>query len=53
MKPDIYNPDCPSRAVLNRISDKWTALIVLVLRNGPLRFSHLRVARERYDRRAA
>jgi DNA-binding HxlR family transcriptional regulator len=43
MKPDIHNPDCPSRVVLDRISDKWTALIVLVLREGPLRFSHLRV----------
>jgi DNA-binding HxlR family transcriptional regulator len=43
MKPDIHNPDCPSRIVLDRISDKWTALIVLVLRDGRLRFSHLRV----------
>jgi DNA-binding HxlR family transcriptional regulator len=43
VKPDIHNPDCPSRTVLDRISDKWTALIVLVLRDGPLRFSHLRV----------
>ena len=42
MKPDIYNPDCPSRIVLDRLSDKWTALIVLVLRDGPLRFSQLR-----------
>ena len=29
--------------MLDRISDKWTALIVLVLRDGPLRFSQLRV----------
>jgi DNA-binding HxlR family transcriptional regulator len=43
MKPDIHNPDCPSRGVLDRISDKWTALIVLVLRGGPLRFSDLRI----------
>jgi DNA-binding HxlR family transcriptional regulator len=42
MKPDIHNPDCPTRTVLDRISDKWTALIVLILRDGPLRFSHLR-----------
>jgi DNA-binding HxlR family transcriptional regulator len=42
MKPDIQNPDCPSRAVLDRISDKWTALIVLILLDGPLRFSQLR-----------
>jgi DNA-binding HxlR family transcriptional regulator len=43
MKPDIHNPDCPSRGVLDRISDKWTALIVLVLRDGPLRFGDLRI----------
>ena len=42
LKPDIYNADCPSRSVLDRIGDKWTALIVLVLRDGPLRFSRLR-----------
>jgi DNA-binding HxlR family transcriptional regulator len=42
MKPSIYAPDCPSRTVLDRISDKWTALIVLVLLGGPLRFSQLR-----------
>jgi DNA-binding HxlR family transcriptional regulator len=43
MNPDIHNPDCPSRAVLDRISDKWTPLIVLVLRDGPMRFTHLRL----------
>jgi len=43
VNPDIHNPDCPSRAVLDRISDKWTPLIVLVLRDGPMRFTHLRL----------
>jgi DNA-binding HxlR family transcriptional regulator len=43
MKPDIYNPDCPSRLVLDRVSDKWGPLIVLVLREGPMRFTHLRL----------
>jgi DNA-binding HxlR family transcriptional regulator len=28
--------------VLDRISDKWTTLIMLVLLDGPLRFSQLR-----------
>jgi DNA-binding HxlR family transcriptional regulator len=42
VKPNIYAPDCPSRTVLDRISDKWTALIVLVLLDGPLRFGQLR-----------
>jgi DNA-binding HxlR family transcriptional regulator len=43
MKPDIYDPNCPTRAVLDRVADKWTALVVLVLLDGPLRFSKLRV----------
>jgi DNA-binding HxlR family transcriptional regulator len=42
VKPNIYDPDCPTRAVLDRIGDKWTALVVLVLLEGPHRFSRLR-----------
>jgi DNA-binding HxlR family transcriptional regulator len=42
MKPDIYDPNCPTRTVLDRIGDKWTALVVLVLLDGPQRFSRLR-----------
>jgi DNA-binding HxlR family transcriptional regulator len=42
MKPNIYDPDCPTRLVLDRIGDKWTALVILVLLDGPERFSHLR-----------
>jgi DNA-binding HxlR family transcriptional regulator len=42
MKPNVYDPNCPTRAVLDRIGDKWTALVVLALLDGPLRFSQLR-----------
>ena len=42
MKPNVRDPNCPTRAVLNRIGDRWTALIVLVLLDGPQRFTHLR-----------
>ena len=42
MKPNIYDPKCPTRAVLDRVGDKWTALVILVLLDGPQRFSHLR-----------
>ncbi|WP_052207275.1 winged helix-turn-helix transcriptional regulator [Sinomonas humi] len=38
------DPACPSRVVLQRIGDKWTPLIVQALKDGPLRFSELRVA---------
>ena len=40
--PDIYDPNCPTRTLLDRIGDKWTVLIVLVLLQGPHRFSELR-----------
>src|SRR5882724_7194066 len=39
---DLFDPDCPARLVLDRIGDKWTALVVLLLSDGPLRFSQLR-----------
>jgi DNA-binding HxlR family transcriptional regulator len=41
-EPDVYDPDCPTRTVLDRLGDKWTVLIVLVLLEGPRRFSVLR-----------
>jgi DNA-binding HxlR family transcriptional regulator len=44
MKPNIYDPKCPTRVVLDRIGDKWTALVVLVLLDGPLRFGQVRSA---------
>ena len=42
MKPNIYDPDCPTRLVLDRVGDKWTGLVILVLLDGPQRFSQLR-----------
>jgi DNA-binding HxlR family transcriptional regulator len=39
---DVYSRDCPSRVVLDRIGDRWTALIVGVLEDGPRRFSEIR-----------
>lgn len=42
MPANIYDPHCPTRAVLDRIGDKWTVLVVLTLLDGPQRFSHLR-----------
>jgi DNA-binding HxlR family transcriptional regulator len=42
MKPNVYDPNCPTRALLDRIGDKWTVLVVLRLLDGPLRFSRLR-----------
>jgi DNA-binding HxlR family transcriptional regulator len=39
---DVFDPDCPTRLVLDRIGDKWTVLAVLLLSRGPLRFTELR-----------
>ena len=38
---NVYSSNCPSRQVLNRIGDKWTVLIVHLLKVGPKRFSEL------------
>jgi DNA-binding HxlR family transcriptional regulator len=42
VKPNVYDPNCPSRTVLDRIGDKWSTLVVLMLLDGPQRFSQLR-----------
>lgn len=39
---DVYNGDCPTRQVLDRIGDKWTALIIGLLEGRPKRFSELK-----------
>jgi DNA-binding HxlR family transcriptional regulator len=39
---DLFNPECATRLVLDRIGDKWTVLVVLLLSDGPMRFSELR-----------
>lgn len=38
----MTHDDCPVRDVLKRIGDKWSILVVAVLRDGPLRFNELR-----------
>ncbi|MEU4194604.1 helix-turn-helix domain-containing protein [Kribbella sp. NPDC026611] len=39
---NVFDPNCPTRVILDRIGDKWTVLVVLLLRHGPLRFTELR-----------
>jgi DNA-binding HxlR family transcriptional regulator len=39
---DVFDPDCPTRVVLDRIGDKWTVLVVSALSTGSLRFTELR-----------
>jgi DNA-binding HxlR family transcriptional regulator len=38
---DAFVAECPSRKLLDRISDKWVTLVLVSLADGPLRFSEL------------
>jgi DNA-binding HxlR family transcriptional regulator len=40
--PNAYSADCPTRQILDRVGDKWAVLILLLLRQQPLRFNRLR-----------
>lgn len=37
-----YAAECPTRQLLDRIADKWTVLVLGLLRPGPRRFSALK-----------
>jgi len=37
----VFSAKCPSRASLARIANKWTAMIVVLLHEQPLRFGEL------------
>lgn len=39
---DPYAQDCPTRLVLDRIADKWTVLLLILLSRRPWRFNELR-----------
>jgi DNA-binding HxlR family transcriptional regulator len=38
---DVFVATCPSRLLLDRISDKWVTLVLCALADGPMRFSEL------------
>jgi len=37
----VYRADCPSRAILDQIADKWSMLVLMVLRE-PRRFNAIK-----------
>jgi DNA-binding HxlR family transcriptional regulator len=39
--PSVLEPRCPSRLVLDRIADKWTALTIQILARGTMRYAAL------------
>jgi DNA-binding HxlR family transcriptional regulator len=46
MKPNAYAAECPTRQILDRVGDKWAVLILLLIRDEPMRFNALRRAIE-------
>lgn len=40
----VLSRTCPSRTSLARIANKWTAMVITVLADGPQRFGDLRTA---------
>ncbi len=41
-RPDPYAARCPTRLLLDRIGDKWTVLVLGLIRDEPQRFNALR-----------
>ncbi|MFI7596348.1 winged helix-turn-helix transcriptional regulator [Actinoplanes sp. NPDC049681] len=41
VEADVYDRNCPSRQVLDRIGDAWSVLIVGALKIGPRRYTEL------------
>ncbi|SNY77958.1 transcriptional regulator, HxlR family [Nocardia amikacinitolerans] len=39
---DVFDSDCPARTVLDKLTSRWGVLILVALRDGPLRFHVLR-----------
>ena len=38
---DVFLAQCPSRQLLDRLSDKWVTLVMVALEGGPRRYSEL------------
>jgi DNA-binding HxlR family transcriptional regulator len=39
---NIFDVSCESRAILNRIGDRWTIYVITALGDGPMRFTDIR-----------
>ncbi|QKP78646.1 helix-turn-helix transcriptional regulator [Methyloligella sp. GL2] len=42
VRGEIFAVECPSRAVLRRVTNRWSVLVLIALREETLRFSALR-----------
>lgn len=41
IQPNVFDPNCGSRRVLNLIADRWTALVIYALDHETRRYSEL------------
>lgn len=39
---DIFEENCPTRQVLDRLADKWALLVLDRVKHEPVRFNHLK-----------
>jgi len=42
VQPDAFIKICPSRQIVARLSDKWSMLILALLKDSPLRFGEIK-----------
>jgi DNA-binding HxlR family transcriptional regulator len=43
LDPEMFDPACPSSLMPIRFGDKWSAMVISCLEQGPRRFSEIRV----------
>jgi len=41
-RPDAFEPDCPTRVLLDHITSRWGVLILVALSTGTMRWGELR-----------
>jgi DNA-binding HxlR family transcriptional regulator len=41
IRPNVLDPNCGSRQVLDLIADRWTAIVIYALARGTMRFGQL------------
>jgi DNA-binding HxlR family transcriptional regulator len=46
MRGDVYSANCPCRDLLDVVANKWSALVIGALADGPRRFGALRSSLE-------
>lgn len=51
LPPTEDDPSCPVRSILDRVGDKWTALVISNLAAGPLRFTEIKRRVEKISQR--